>query len=123
MWNYETKKNSLFCVGNNCCLDHPPWPPDSLKVQYDKLIYLFASTTKHQNLKTSSCVTKYCWPLQTVEDDEGNRNVALFFLGWFILSCVLNIVLPRLPWDRDKWTQMSLLSIIPCKYCETLALA
>ncbi|CAK9208418.1 unnamed protein product [Sphagnum troendelagicum] len=36
-------------------------------------------------------------PNKTVEDDEGNRNVAIFFLGWFILSCVLNIVLPRLP--------------------------
>jgi hypothetical protein len=61
--------------------------------------------------------------LQRVEDDKGNRNVAWFFLRWFILSCVLNIVLPRLPWDRHKWTGMSLPSISPCKYCKTLALA
>lgn len=26
------------------------------------------------------------------EDDGGNRKVALFFFGWFVLSCILNIV-------------------------------
>lgn len=123
MWNCET--NYFFPV--LCWEQLLSWPPALATWQFEssvwKLIFLFTSTTKHQNLKASSGVTKYCWPLQTVEDDEGNRNVALFFLGWFILSCVLNIVLPRLPWDRDKWTHMSLLSIIPYKYCKTLALA
>lgn len=29
------------------------------------------------------------------EDDGGNAKVGLFFLGWFVLSCILSLTVGR----------------------------
>lgn len=58
-------------------------------------------------LRKATHTVDYAWPYEAdltqrlddptslvviPEDDGGNRNVALFFAGWFVLSCILSIV-------------------------------
>lgn len=58
-------------------------------------------------LRKATHTVDYAWPYEAdltqrladptslvpvKEDDGGNRNVALFFFGWFVLSCILSIV-------------------------------
>ncbi|KAG0580452.1 hypothetical protein M758_4G176700 [Ceratodon purpureus] len=59
-------------------------------------------------LRKATHTVDYAWPYEAdltqrledptslvpeKEDDGGNRNVALFFAGWFVLSCALNILI------------------------------